>query len=71
MKTKTADGGQENPIVDGGGVKNILEKQSIERVAREGIVDFTDRHVLMVCGVDRVGHGSGTGRTSDHIVLGT
>ena len=46
---------KKTPIVDGGGLKNILEKQSIERVAREGIVDFKGRRVLMVCGVDRLG----------------
>lgn len=61
---------RKTPIVDGGGVKNILEKQSIERVAREGIVDFTDRHVLMVCGVDRLGMAQVLDALSDHIVFG-
>lgn len=61
---------RKTPIVDGGGVKNILEKQSIERVAREGIVDFKDRHVLMVCGVDRLGMAQVLDALSDHIVFG-
>ena len=61
---------RKTPIVDGGGVKNILEKQSIERVAREGIVDFTDRHVLRVCGVDRLGMAQVLDALSDHIVFG-
>ena len=61
---------RKTPIVDGGGVKNILEKQSIERVAREGIVDFTDRHVLMVCGVDRLGMAQVLDALSNHIVFG-
>lgn len=43
------------PIVDGGGIKNILERQSIEKVAQEGIVDFRGKKALMVCAVDRPG----------------
>lgn len=61
---------KQTPIVDGGGLKNILEKQSIERVAREGIVHFKDRHVLMVCGVDRLGMAQVLNELSDHIVFG-
>ena len=37
---------------------------------REGIVDFTDRHVLMVCGVDRLGMAQVLDALSDHIVFG-
>lgn len=61
---------QKTPIVDGGGLKNILEKQSIEKVAEEGIVDFKGRHVLMVCGVDRLGMAQVLNELSDHIVFG-
>jgi hypothetical protein len=61
---------KKTPIVDGGGLKNILEKQSIERVAREGIVDFKGRHVLMVCGVDRLGMAQVLNDLADHIVFG-
>ncbi|MGE5543798.1 MAG: quinate 5-dehydrogenase [Bacillota bacterium] len=61
---------KQTPIVDGGGLKNILEKQSIERVAREGIVDFKGRRVLMVCGVDRLGMAQVLNDLSDHIVFG-
>lgn len=61
---------KKTPIVDGGGLKNILEKQSIERVAKEGIVDFKGRHVLMVCGVDRLGMAQVLNELSDHIVFG-
>mgnify|MGYP000923228779 CR=1 FL=1 len=62
---------KKTPIVDGGGLKNILEKQSIERVAREGIVDFKGRRVLMVCGVDRLGMAQVLSELSDdNIVFG-
>ncbi|MGE5373138.1 MAG: quinate 5-dehydrogenase [Solirubrobacterales bacterium] len=46
---------RKTPMVDGGGLKNILERQSIEKVARDGIVDFKNKKVLMVCAVDRYG----------------
>ncbi|MGE5396568.1 MAG: hypothetical protein ACM3MK_03405 [Chitinophagales bacterium] len=46
---------KKTPMVDGGGLKNTLEKHSIELVAREGIVNFKNKKTLMVCGVDRPG----------------
>jgi hypothetical protein len=42
-----------------GRFENTLERQSIERGAREGIVDFKGKKVMMVCGVDRLGMGGG------------
>lgn len=61
---------RKTPMVDGGGLKLILERQSIERVAREGIVEFKNRQVLMVCGVDRLGMAQVLNELSDHIVFG-
>ncbi len=58
------------PMVDGGGVKNTLERQSIERVAREGIVDFKGKKVLMVCGVDRLGMAQVLNELSEDIMFG-
>ncbi|MGE5422395.1 MAG: quinate 5-dehydrogenase [Ignavibacteriales bacterium] len=56
---------KKTPMVDGGGLKNTLERQSIERVAREGIVDFKGKRVLMVCGVDRLGMAEVLNELSD------
>lgn len=60
---------RKTPMVDGGGIKHILEKQSIERVAREGIVDFKNKQVLMVCGVDRLGMAQVLDELSDHHIV--
>jgi hypothetical protein len=43
------------PIVDGGGLKDTLERRVIAYLAREGILDFRGKRVLMVSAVDRFG----------------
>lgn len=43
------------PVVDGSGIKNTLERETVELLQRKGIVDFRDKNVLLVCGVDRFG----------------
>lgn len=43
------------PIVDGGGLKDTLERRVIACLAREGILDFRGKRVLMVSAVDRFG----------------
>ncbi len=43
------------PVVDGSGVKNTLERRTIEYLQDNGLVDFADKNVLVVCAVDRFG----------------
>ncbi len=43
------------PVVDGGGLKHTLERETIRWLQREGILDFRGRRVLMVAAVDRFG----------------
>ena len=43
------------PVVDGGGLKDTLERETIRRLQREGIVDFARAKVLLVSAVDRFG----------------
>lgn len=43
------------PIVDGGGLKHTLERETIRHLQREGIIDFAKTKVLMVAAVDRFG----------------
>ena len=43
------------PVLDGSGLKNSLERRLIAKLAAEKIVDFKDKKVLLVCGVDRFG----------------
>lgn len=56
---KLVEAAQKTPMVDGGGIKNVLERQCIEKVAERGIVDFKGKKVLMVCAVDRPGMAKG------------
>jgi len=43
------------PVVDGSGLKQTLERETIRRLQREGTLDFRERRVLMVAAVDRFG----------------
>ncbi|MBC8142978.1 MAG: quinate 5-dehydrogenase [Armatimonadetes bacterium] len=43
------------PIVDGSGLKNTLERETIRHLAAQKTVDFAASKTLMVCGVDRFG----------------
>jgi hypothetical protein len=43
------------PIVDGGGLKHTLERETIRQLQREGVIDFAKQKVLMVAAVDRFG----------------
>lgn len=43
------------PVVDGSGVKNTLERKTIEYLQENGIVDFRRKNVLVVCAADRFG----------------
>ena len=46
---------QKTPIVDGSGLKNTLERETIRTLARENLIQLKDRKVLMVCAMDRFG----------------
>lgn len=43
------------PWVDGSGLKNTLERETVRRLTESGTLDFRDKRVLMVAGVDRFG----------------
>jgi len=43
------------PVVDGGGLKHTLERETIRQLQREGVIDFAKLKVLMVSAVDRFG----------------
>ncbi|MDN5345483.1 MAG: hypothetical protein PWQ18_1597 [Clostridia bacterium] len=46
---------RQTPMVDGGGLKDTLERRVIAYLEREGILDFRGRKVLVVSAVDRFG----------------
>ena len=43
------------PVVDGGGLKHTLERETIRQLQREKVIDFAKVKVLMVSAVDRFG----------------
>lgn len=43
------------PVVDGGGLKHTLERETIRQLQRSGVLDFAKLKVLMVSAVDRFG----------------
>jgi hypothetical protein len=67
---KLASNAKISPVVDGSGIKNTLERETIERLHKEGIVDLTDKNVLVVCGVDRFGMAEAISRLAKSVVYG-
>lgn len=48
-------GAKKTPVLDGSGLKNTLEREAVQWLAENGVVDFKNSKTLMVCGVDRFG----------------
>lgn len=67
---KLARHAKKTPVVDGSGIKNTLERETIEWLQREGIVDFGTKRVLVVCGVDRFGMAESVSRLAREVVFG-
>jgi len=67
---KLAANAKVTPVVDGSGIKNTLERETMEWLQREGITDFSDKNVLVVCGVDRFGMAESAARLAKSVVYG-
>ena len=52
---KLVSGARKTPVVDGGGLKHTLERETILALQKEGVIDFAKKHVLLVSAVDRFG----------------
>lgn len=52
---KMAAAAMRTPVVDGSGLKQTLERETVRRLQRDGTLDFRGRRVLMVAAVDRFG----------------
>ncbi|MEI6520569.1 MAG: quinate 5-dehydrogenase [bacterium] len=52
---KMADAAKITPVVDGSGLKHTLERRVIQKISDDGIINFKDKKVLLVSGVDRFG----------------
>ncbi len=58
------------PVVDGSGVKNTLERKTIQYLQDNGIVDFANSNVLVVCAVDRFGMAQTIAGLTDRTIYG-
>lgn len=58
------------PVVDGTGVKNTLERKTIEFLQNEGLVDFAVSNVLVVCAVDRFGMAQAVAKLAKSVIYG-
>lgn len=58
------------PVVDGSGVKNTLERKTIQYLQENGIVDFTRSKILVVCAVDRFGMAQAIGKLARDVIYG-
>jgi hypothetical protein len=67
---KLAANAKITPVVDGSGLKNTLERETFDWIQRQGITDFSDKNVLVVCGVDRFGMAESAVRLGEAVVFG-
>ena len=58
------------PVVDGSGLKNTLERETVARLQREGVVDFSKSKVLLVSAVDRFGMAEALDAAGAKVVYG-
>ncbi len=52
---RMASGARRTPVVDGGGIKRILEPIMLRRLADDGVLEVAGKRVLLMSGVDRPG----------------
>ena len=64
------EGVSKTPIVDGSGLKNTLERETIRTLAAQNIVNFRESKTLMVCGVDRFGMSEALVEAGGAVVFG-
>jgi len=58
------------PVVDGSGVKNTLERKTIQYLQDNCLVDFPNSNVLVVCAVDRFGMAQTVAKLTDRAIYG-
>jgi hypothetical protein len=58
------------PVVDGSGLKHTLERETIQALQREGIVDFRKETVLLVSAVDRFGMAQALDEIGGKVIYG-
>lgn len=63
-------GARKTPVLDGSGLKNTLERETVRRLAREGTIDFRGTRTFVVSGVDRFGMSEAIAEQGGEVVFG-
>lgn len=58
------------PVVDGSGLKDTLERGTVQRLQAEGVLDFKNKPVLVVSAVDRFGMAEELAQAGARCVFG-
>lgn len=58
------------PVVDGSGIKNTLERETIRWMQKTGAIDLGQSRVLLVCAVDRFGMAEALDEVAKEVVYG-
>jgi hypothetical protein len=61
---------KKTPVVDGSSLKNTLEREMIQCLSREGVIDFPKSKVLLVCGIDRFGMADALAKSGCKLLFG-
>ncbi len=61
---------KQTPVVDGAGLKNSLERETIRILQKQGTVDFTTAKVLITCATDRFGMTEAICELTSNYILG-
>jgi hypothetical protein len=67
---RMAAAARQTPVVDGSGLKQTLERETIRRLQADGTLDFRGRRVLMVAAVDRFGVAEALVEAGAEVVFG-
>ncbi len=64
-----ASNAKKTPVVDGSGLKNTLERKTVERLQAEGEVDFSKAKTLIVASVDRFGMAEAIAKCGGEVIF--
>lgn len=67
---RMARAAQRTPIVNGSGLKHTLEPATLRFLQNEGIIDFREKRVLLMCGVDRFGMAEALSQFGCSVIYG-
>lgn len=67
---KMIEPAKRTPVVDGSGLKNTLERETIVYLQNEGIIDFKNLKTLLVSGIDRFGMAQALSDQGGKVIYG-